>query len=57
MFTVDATVTSVAAGPRATTRLVMRMSAPPLPRTSWPAATISATPSASSSRSKRTVPL
>ena len=35
-------VTSVSPGARSTTELVIRMSAPPLPRTSCPPATISA---------------
>ncbi len=55
-LTSEAIVTSVAAGPRSTTRLFMRMSAPPLPRVSWPEAAISASREAASRRSKRSLP-
>ena len=56
-LTSEMTVTSVSPGARSTRRLFIRMSAPPLPRVSWPEATISASRAAASSRSNRILPL
>ena len=56
-LTCEVIVTSVSSGARSTSELVIRMSAPPLPRTSWPLATISAVRATGSRRSKRIVPL
>ncbi len=55
-LTSEVTVTSVSPGARSTTRLFMRMSAPPLPRVSCPEAAISASPDSRSSRSNRSLP-
>jgi len=57
MFTREVVVTSVSPGAFWARVLVKRRSAPPLPRTSCPWATISAVREAGSSFSKATLPL
>src|SRR5262249_6361705 len=57
IFTSEAMVTSVSPAAFSTTRLVIRMSAPPLPLVSWPDATISAVRAWASIFSNRSVPL
>ena len=57
MFTLEVAVTSVSPGAISRTRLVIRMSAPPLPFTSCPVAMISASIAAGSRRSNTTFPL
>ncbi len=55
-LTSETTLTSVSPAAAPTSRLLIRMSAPPRAAQSWPEAAISAVRAAASSVSKRTLP-